>query len=300
MAKTIMRISRPKTLAVQKRLNPDVWLDRMNHYVQGWLATKATSSQHTADAYEDALYRSGPDVLNARPNEITRSVAGTLYTEWTKKWGVATANLTASAWSSLWEDMLADDIPLPPNPWKHIRRKKPANTLNQRMFTVEEIQILLAHAQTPRNRTLLRFLYVTGCRVSEAIALTWADCTPNPDGSVTATVYGKGGKTRAVRIRPAVWEAMRQLPRKTLHDRIFPTTRQSVWRMMQRAAKGTPLEGRIVSPHGLRHSHASHALEAGANLVAIQQQLGHSRLDTTQIYAHLRPGPRSEAFLEDF
>ena len=69
---------------------------------------------------------------------------------------------------------------------------------------------------------------------------------------------------------------------------------------MQEAARRAGLEHRIVSPHVLRHSHATHALEAGANLVAVKENLGHARLDTTQIYLNLRPGPRSEAYLEDY
>ena len=67
--------------------------------------------------------------------------------------------------------------------------------------------------------------------------------------------------------------------------------------MMQKAAQAAGLADRIASPHVLRHCHATHALEAGANLFEVQEQLGHARLDTTRIYLHLAPGPRSGRFV---
>jgi integrase/recombinase XerD len=105
------------------------------------------------------------------------------------------------------------------------------------------------------NRLMLSLMYGCGLRVSEAIGLTWDDFKKHGDGS-KATVFGKGSKTRVV--------------------------------MIKRACKQAGIDPR-ASAHWLRHSHASHFLEAGCNLRLLQQSLGHGSVTTTERYLHISP-----------
>lgn len=276
---------------------PEATLDA---YIANWLAEVGSRSPLTGAAYRRALRRSGEDVTALGLRRLTPGQAARLYDTWCTRWSLATANQTIAVWSRFWEAMLRDGAPLPPNPWKGLRRRNPPQQIPQRVLTREEVAWLIHACDPGLPETLARFLYATGARISEATRLTWADVHRGPDGIMVATLYGKGGKTRYVRIRPKVWAAMQALPgphRPT--DRIFPVSRTNAWNWLHRAAQRAGLGDRIVSPHVLRHSHATHAIEAGANVFEVQATLGHARLDTTQIYVNLQPGPRSEAYLDD-
>jgi len=149
-----------------------------------------------------------------------------------------------------------------------------------------------------RDRALLELLYATGQRVGELVSLDWKDLDL---GARVLRVLGKGGKERMVPFgRPAVtaleawhihWQA--------LHDHaesddapIFLNYRggrlgvRSVRRILDRAVETASLAAG-VHPHTLRHTFATHLLEGGADLRAIQELLGHSSLATTQRYTHV-------------
>lgn len=276
-------------------------MESLDRYVRSWLAKKGSRSDRTEQTYLEAIRRSGEEVLNTRGQLLTSGFAAQLYADWLRRYSVNTANLMVAAWSALWEDLIADGELPAPNPWRSFRRRSPRDSRNERVLTKEEVKRLILNADPGMPRTLLRFLYATGCRISETVTLEWRQISLVEDGAHVATLYGKGGKTRAVRIRAKVWEELTKLPGYgNPHGRVFPVSRSQAWRWMQAAAERAGLAHRIVSPHVLRHSHATHALEAGANLVAVKENLGHARLDTTQVYLNLRPGPRSEAYLEDF
>lgn len=148
-----------------------------------------------------------------------------------------------------------------------------------------------------RDRAVLELLYATGMRVSELTGLSVGDLDAE-DGS--CLVFGKGGKERLVPVgAPALEVVGRYLaavrPRLDrgkakgavfLNQRGTPLSRMSVWTIVSRAAGRAGIERRI-SPHTLRHSCATHLLEGGADLAAVQELLGHADISTTQIYAHL-------------
>lgn len=152
-----------------------------------------------------------------------------------------------------------------------------------------------------RDHALVELLYATGLRVSELVALDWNDL----DSSARVLrVMGKGGKERmvpfgraaadALRAWLEVWDARRALNDQArsdeepvfLHHRGGRLSARSVRRVLERADREAATPGG-VHPHALRHSFATHLLEHGADLRAIQELLGHSSLATTQRYTHV-------------
>jgi len=163
-----------------------------------------------------------------------------------------------------------------------------------------EIEALLAapaidQADGLRDRAMLELMYATGLRVSELVGLP-ATAVNLRQGVLR--VLGKGGKERLV---PLGEEAQDWLERYVAQARpalagghaqaaLFlqaggdALTRQQFWRLVKRHAGTAGIESRRISPHVLRHSFATHLLNHGADLRALQMLLGHSSLSTTQIY----------------
>jgi integrase/recombinase XerD len=152
-------------------------------------------------------------------------------------------------------------------------------------------------ARGTRDRALLELLYATGMRASECLGLRLEDANL---AAGYVTCMGKGQKQRLV---PAGAEALvwvkryladvrprlvrrRDCGRLFVNPRGQPLSRQSLWAIVRRAAVSAGIRRR-VSPHVLRHSFASHLLEGGADLRAVQVMLGHADIGTTQIYTHL-------------
>lgn len=151
-----------------------------------------------------------------------------------------------------------------------------------------------------RDRALLEFLYATGARISEALALS-VDDVLGDDGRVSEVirVTGKGQKQRILpvgsfaraamdsyltRSRPALVRGQKKAtPAVFLGLRGGQLSRQNAWLVVQSAAKRAGLDG-LVSPHTLRHSFATHVLSGGADIRVVQELLGHASVATTQIY----------------
>ncbi|MBA3581883.1 MAG: site-specific tyrosine recombinase XerD [Gammaproteobacteria bacterium] len=150
-----------------------------------------------------------------------------------------------------------------------------------------------------RDRALLEVLYATGLRVSELVTLTMGQINFNQG---VVRVIGKGNKERLVPLGEIaqMWlQRYRQVARMELlagHDKtidaMFVTrrggamTRQACWHLIKRYAQQANID-KHLSPHTLRHAFATHLLNHGADLRAVQMLLGHSDLSTTQIYTHI-------------
>ncbi|MDE0356690.1 MAG: site-specific tyrosine recombinase XerD [Gammaproteobacteria bacterium] len=148
-----------------------------------------------------------------------------------------------------------------------------------------------------RNRAVLELLYATGMRVSEltGLPLHGVDLEDR-----TCLVYGKGAKERLVPFGRAARRALMRYLRDVrpelergrgeamffLSARGRPLTRMAVWTIVRKARDRAGIE-RPVSPHTLRHSCATHLLEGGADLAAVQELLGHVDIATTEIYTHV-------------
>ena len=187
----------------------------------------------------------------------------------------------------------ADDL-RPPRAWKALPR----------YLSIDDVDLLLAQpdVSTPRglrDRALIELLYATGMRVSELIGLRPADV--NLESSYL-TCTGKGQKQRIVPIgdEAGAWvrrylrDARPQLLGKRSSPRLFVNargggpglTRVGFWKILKTYARLAGLK-MSISPHVLRHSFATHLLDRGADLRAIQMMLGHADLSTTQIYTHV-------------
>ena len=198
-------------------------------------------------------------------------------------------------------DFLVGEGALLDDPSDRLETPKRGRTLPD-VLTVREIEGLLA-APSPdeplgwRDRALLELGYGAGLRVSELCALEVSDLLLS-DGLVR--VFGKGGKERLVpigrkivgpvsiylnSIRPTLLQRGGQ-SRVLLNARGTPLSRVGAWGIIKRLSKRAGITKR-VSPHTLRHSFATHLLEGGADLRAVQEMLGHVDLATTQIYTHV-------------
>jgi integrase/recombinase XerD len=164
-------------------------------------------------------------------------------------------------------------------------------------------RLIAAPPDTPRGRrdaAMIELLYASGLRVSELVGLPLADLSMN-GGYVRVT--GKGGKTRLVplnavtraRIARYAEEDRPRWARDPSERALFVTerggamTRQGFWKLLRGYARGAGirLPTGDVTPHKLRHSFATHLVEHGADLRAVQAMLGHADISTTQIYTHV-------------
>ena len=192
---------------------------------------------------------------------------------------------------------------LPLNVGAAVKLPTSKDTLAERILTEPDVIRMLALESGRRNQVLLRLLYIAGLRVSEIAALTWRDLQPRTDGG-QVTVFGKGSKTRTVLLPSAIWrELLRFRQGAGLDAPVFPSRRggghlhpTTIERIVFKAAKRAGVEGK-VSPHWLRHSHATHALERGAPIHLVQATLGHASVATTGRYLHARPTDSSARYL---
>jgi integrase/recombinase XerD len=148
-----------------------------------------------------------------------------------------------------------------------------------------------------RDRAMLELLYATGLRISELVGLRMSMINPRQG---VVRVIGKGGRERVIPVgeEALAWlsrylsEARPRLTERAATDVLFPSrlgrqmTRQTFWHAIK---KYVALAGivRNVSPHTLRHAFATHLINHGADLRAVQMMLGHADLTTTQIYTHV-------------
>lgn len=184
--------------------------------------------------------------------------------------------------------------------------KAPAakNTLAERILSEQEVQTLISKELNSRNQIILKLLYAAGLRVSELCGLRWRDLQARSDVEGQINVYGKGGKTRVVLLPPAIWKELATLRQSAgFNDPVFRSRKgghlhpSQVMRIVRAAAQQAGIDAN-VSPHWLRHAHASHSLERGAPIHLVQATLGHSSIATTGRYLHARPQDSSAKYLE--
>ena len=174
-------------------------------------------------------------------------------------------------------------------PYPRVPKKLPG------ILSREEVTRLINASETLFNRTLLMVLYGTGMRRAEAARLKLADI--DSQRMILRVVNGKGGKDRDLPLSPALLETLRAhwrcfkpdiylFPSRSSGAVEKPITDKAVWQISTRVARRAGIRKR-VTPHTLRHSWATHLLEDGTDLRAIQLLLGHADLETTARYLHL-------------
>jgi site-specific recombinase XerD len=208
-----------------------------------------------------------------------------------KKLAPATVEMRISALRFLYKktlkrrDLAYDDLIFPKTP-----RKLPL------VLSQEEVKRLIEAAPNLQYRTLLMLLYGTGLRRAEVSLLKVSDI--DSERRVIHVRQGKGSRDRDVPLTAKLLEALRQYWRwKKPKVYLFPSTPghrgveqpisgETVWYACHRAAVKAGIQ-KPIGPHTLRHSFATHLLEAGADLRTIQVLLGHQKLKDTIVYLHL-------------
>lgn len=213
-----------------------------------------------------------------------------------------------SGWKQFFDFLLQEDI-RKDDPSESLELPKVGRKLPE-VLTIEEIDAMidaidLSSNEGQRNKAILETLYSCGLRVSELISLRFEDCFFD-EGFIR--VIGKGNKERLVPVSPSVVEEVTlyaendrgNVPVKKgseaivfLNRRGAQLTRVMIFTIIKRLAETAGIK-KTISPHTFRHSFATHLIEGGANLRAVQDMLGHENITTTEIYTHL-----DQRFLRD-
>ena len=218
-----------------------------------------------------------------------------------RNYAPTTAARKVAAAKSFFNFLLAEGI-IKNNPTENISSPKVGKPLPN-AISISQVRQLLdqpAKMTTPearRDGAILELLYASGMRVSELVSLNLGDV--DTEGGYVRC-FGKGNKERLIPIHPQAVRAIKEYITKTrpqllrsdaevalfLNRRGDRLTRQGLWQKLKDYAKSAGL-GKVVTPHTLRHSFATHMLSGGADLRSVQELLGHANISTTQIYTHL-------------
>ncbi len=192
-----------------------------------------------------------------------------------------------------------DEGHLSKNPATGIREPRMGDRM-PKFFTEEDIETLRESCADRRERSLFEFIFSTGCRIGEVQRVDIKDIDW---GNNSLLVYGKDKKEREVYFTTTckIWLKKYLETRNDDCPALFVTVRRPIRRMsidqlrhiLKKVAARSGLDINIY-PHRLRHSFATHLLNRGAPMEAIQQILGHSKYETTQVYAHLSSKKRRE------
>jgi integrase/recombinase XerD len=288
------------TTALQADLDRAFWVEGF----QDFLGLESGNSPHTVDNYTRDVRRLSAYAASRGVGEPS-AIAPRLLREFVyhlKDLGLAPASIRRqiSSTRTYFRFLLAEGQ-VARDPSDRLELPKAWRKLPE-VLSHEELEALLSapnpdQALAWRDRALLEVAYATGVRVSELVSLGLQDIWYD---DALVRVMGKGSKERLVPIgRRALGaaalyarEIRPTLDRGETKGRFFlnargrPLTRVGAWSIIKRCAERAELDKR-VSPHTLRHTFATHLLEGGADLRAVQEMLGHADLSTTQIYTHV-------------
>lgn len=198
------------------------------------------------------------------------------------------------------------------DPSLHIETPKKERKLPSVLSTDEVEKLLNIPIDTPldiRNKAMFEFIYATGLRVTELVTLKVSDLHLTM-GFVRC--LGKGSKERIVPLGDVAKQALENYLQNSRHillknqtgiDALFlnqhgrPLSRQGFWKILKTVARNAGIT-KNLTPHMLRHSFATHLLENGADLRAVQEMLGHADISTTQIYTHVTQARLKDIYKE--
>ncbi|MCA1670656.1 MAG: site-specific integrase [Actinobacteria bacterium] len=246
-------------------------------------------SPHTQEAYLRSVerlarhYKRSPDRIT--PEEARQYLLHLIREEHA---GYSLYNVVRCGLAFLWRVTLGRNDRFEQVPCARDRRRLPV------VLSTDEIARLLQVAGNLRDRAILMTLYGAGLRVGEVVGLRVADIDSRR--MLIRVCHGKGDKDRYVKLSPRLLEALREhyrqgrpkqwlFPRPTVPE--LPIQRNGVLKMVQRTARRAGIVAKRVGPHTLRHSYATHLLDAGCDLRTIQVLLGHRNIKTTVVYMHV-------------
>jgi site-specific recombinase XerD len=179
-----------------------------------------------------------------------------------------------------------------------IKLKKAPRMLAQRIMAEFDTQSILRAAKPGRERILCEVGYYGALRVSEIASLTWSQVIPRESGEAQLALVGKGDKPRHVLLPAETAKLLIALLGEVAPSaRLFPIMERRINYILKAIAKRAKRNPNI-SPHWLRHTHASHAIDNGAPITLVSHPLGHADLKTTSVYAHARPIESSSRLFE--
>jgi integrase/recombinase XerD len=196
-----------------------------------------------------------------------------------------------------------------------VKLPKFEDTLAERIMSEQQTARMFALENNPRNHAILVLLYRAALRAEELCNLTWAKLQAR-DQAGQVSVFGKGRKTRHVLIDQSTWEEVMSLktPEAKPDDYVFHSRQEksrvdetcdrgrldesTIHRIVRSAADRAGVAPGRVSPHWMRHAHATHSLENGAPITLVQATLGHADIKTTAKYTHVRPNASSGQYLK--
>lgn len=169
------------------------------------------------------------------------------------------------------------------------------------MLSIDEVRLILNRARTPQLKAFLTTVYSCGLRLSEALSLEVCDI--DAARMMLRVRKGKGGKDRDVPLPDSTYQLLREYWKTHRNPRLIfpalgrkhnlgctadrPMAKGSVQGALRRVLKELPQIKKHVTTHTLRHSYATHLIEAGINIRIVQQYLGHASLTNTMIYLHV-------------
>jgi integrase/recombinase XerD len=221
--------------------------------------------------------------INKKPEEITsRDLIGYLAQKKEEGCQNSTLSLIHAAMRYFFKEYLKMNI------IDDVKTPKKAKSL-PKVLTKEEIKQLFQTTKFGRNRLILKFMYGSGCRVGEVVSLKISDINFKEKNAIIRA--GKGNKDRFI-ILSKDWliELKKYLKKKKIKSEFVfskkngkPISTDTIQRIVRESAKQAGIT-KEVTPHSFRHSYATHLLESGTNIRYIQTLLGHTNLNTTQIY----------------
>jgi integrase/recombinase XerD len=269
-----------------------------------YMVAERRLAPNTVEAYARDLDRYLAFIANGNTLQLkqcTRSVL-TLFFSHQQAQGLSARSLARmlSSIKTFYNYLIIEGV-IDQNPFQdvqtpHLDKKLPV------VMTREEVDSLLTAPDTAtplglRDRTFFEVLYATGLRVSELIGLKIDNL--NLDAGFVI-VMGKGSKQRIVPLGEVALGWLREylvqvrpvLMKRSVNSYVFVNrdgslmSRQGFWKLIKKYCLSAGI-AKIISPHTLRHSFATHILEGGADLRSVQVMLGHADIDTTQIYTHV-------------
>jgi integrase/recombinase XerD len=289
-----------KLSALRTQIDRDFWLEGFRDY----LALEAGHSANTVESYMRDLRRLGEFATSRGvrdPARLTRQLLRD-FVYLLKDLGLSAASIRRGVSAiRTYYGFLVGEGRVSDDPSDRLETPRRGRVLPETL-SVGEVEALLAatHLDQPlawRDRALLELAYGAGLRVSELCGLSITDLILTDN---LVRIYGKGGKERLVPLGRTVIGAVSvylhtirpELDRGKSRNRVLlnargePLSRVGAWGIVKRATERAGIT-KHVSPHTLRHSFATHLLEGGADLRAVQEMLGHADLSTTQIYTHV-------------
>lgn len=188
------------------------------------------------------------------------------------------------------------------NPARALRTPTIANDLAEKILPPKQIMRMVDLEPDERNKVLIRVLFSSGIRASEASGMRQCDVQVRGRGQGQITVLGKGNRTRTILLSATTFAALESIRPENAepHLPVFPSregsnqslSRQRISSIVRNAAHRAGID-LAVSAHWMRHSHATAALDKGVPLPVIQQTLGHQSIVTTTGYLHVHPDKSS-------